>query len=215
MDPHGLAIKRVPLASLHLDPSNARTHGPENLEAIVGSLKRFGQAEPLVVQAGSGRVIGGNGRLVAMKQLGWTDCDVVELEVDDLKATALGIALNRTSELASWNEETLVKLLQELESQDALDGVGYSPQDIDALLAELDAGAELEGQCDEDEVPEPPEEPVTRPGDIWILGKHRLLCGDSGSVEDLDRLLDGARIQFVNTDPPYNVKVEPRSNNAI
>src|SRR5213594_1759723 len=163
-----LTIRRVPLDSLHLDPSNARTHGPENLEAIVGSLRRFGQAEPLVVQAGTGRVIGGNGRLVAMKQLGWTECDVVELEIDDLKATALGIALNRTSELASWNEETLVKLLQELESQDALDGVGYSPQDIDALLAELGAGAEPDGNCDEDEVPEPPEEPVTRPGDLWL-----------------------------------------------
>ena len=98
MEP-SLTIRRVPLDSLHLDPANAREHGPENLEAIVGSLRRFAQAEPLVVQKKTGRVIGGNGRLVAMKQLGWAECDIVEVDLDD--ATALGIALNRTSELAA------------------------------------------------------------------------------------------------------------------
>jgi DNA modification methylase len=72
-----------------------------------------------------------------------------------------------------------------------------------------------EGLCDPDEVPEPPDEPITRPGDLWILGEHRLLCGDAGRQEDVDRLLDGASVHLVNTDPPYNVKVEPRSNNAI
>src|SRR5512139_3076546 len=112
-EPH-LSVKRVPLDSLHLDPANARTHGPENLEAIVGSLKRFGQAEPLVVQKKSGRVIGGNGRLLAMRKLDWKDCDIVEVDVDDLTATALAIALNRTSDLAEWNDESLAKLLQEL-----------------------------------------------------------------------------------------------------
>ena len=143
MDHTSLAIKRVPLDSLHLDPANARSHGPENMEAIVGSLKRFGQAEPLVVHAGTGRVIGGNGRLVAMKTLGWQECDVVEVELDDLEATALGIALNRTSDLADWDEPTLAKILQELRAEDALDGVGYSEADIDALLDEL--GEDIDG----------------------------------------------------------------------
>ena len=72
-----------------------------------------------------------------------------------------------------------------------------------------------EGLTDPDEVPEPPDEAITQPGDLWILGDHRLLCGDSSKPEDVDRLLAGATIQLVNTDPPYNVKVEPRSNNAI
>ncbi len=80
METSSLVVRRVPLGSLHLDPANAREHGPENLEAIVSSLKRFGQAEPIVVQRSTGRVIGGNGRLVAMTQLGWTECDVVELD---------------------------------------------------------------------------------------------------------------------------------------
>jgi ParB-like chromosome segregation protein Spo0J len=90
-----LAVRRVPIASLHLDPANARSHPERNLDAIKASLARFGQAEPLVVQRSSSRVIGGNGRLVAMKALGWSECDVVELDIDDVAATALGIALKQ------------------------------------------------------------------------------------------------------------------------
>jgi DNA modification methylase len=86
--------------------------------------------------------------------------------------------------------------------------------DQDELARLLDPGIQ-DGQCDPDEIPEPPDEAVTQSGDLWILGEHRLLCGDAGKVEDVDRLLDGATIQLTNTDPPYNVKVEPRSNNAI
>ena len=210
-----LSIKRVPLDSLHLDPANAREHGPENLDAIIGSLKRFGQAEALVVQASSQRVIGGNGRLVAMRKIGWDECDIVELDVDDLKATALGIALNRTGELAQWNEETLGRMLKELRDAEAVDGVGYSNDEIDVLLADLQGDLADDYPGDEDAIPEPPEEPVTRPGDLWVLGRHRLLCGDSSDPAQVDRLLGGAKIHLINTDPPYNVKVEPRSNNAI
>ena len=215
MESTPLKVKRVPIADLHCDPSNAREHGEENLDAIAASLMRFGQAEPLVVQASTHRVIGGNGRLVAMKKLGWTECDIVELEIDDLKATALGIALNRTAELASWNDQTLAKLLEELKAQDSLDGVGYSPSDLDKLLDQIQAEAGGNADGDADEIPEPPDDAVTRLGDLWLLGPHRLLSGDSSSAEDVDRLLDGQHIHLVNTDPPYNVKVEPRSNNAI
>ncbi len=158
----------VPLTSLHLDPANARLHGTRNLGSIVASLQRFGQAEPLVVQAGTGRVIGGNGRLEAMKTLGWTECDVVELHCDDLTATALGIALNRTAELAEWDDSVLAGLLEELRTEDAIDGVGFSTEDIDALLAELgdEAG---QGDVDDPGPETPPEVPVTRPGDLWVL----------------------------------------------
>jgi len=138
MDTTTLHIKRVPIESLHLDPANARVHPDENLDAIEASLCRFGQAEPLVVQARTGRVIGGNGRLVVMKKLGWTECDVVELDIDDLTATGLGIALNRSAETAAWDEATLVKLLQELKAEDAIEGVGFDDEDIDALLAQLE-----------------------------------------------------------------------------
>jgi hypothetical protein len=211
----GLCIKRVPIESLHLDPANARAHGEANLDAIRGSLKRFGQAEPLVVHARTGRVIGGNGRLVAMKSLGWTDCDVVELDIDDLQATALGIALNRTAELATWDPSALARILDELQRNDALDGVGYSPGDLDELLADIAASAASPGEVDDPGPGEPPASPTTRTGEVWLLGKHRLMCGDSSSPEDVAKLLAGAPIHLVNSDPPYNVKVEPRSNNAI
>jgi ParB-like chromosome segregation protein Spo0J len=211
----GLEIERVPISALTLDPANARLHGAPNLEAIKGSLARFGQAEPLVVQRSTGRVIGGNGRLVAMKELGWTECDVVRLDVDELNATALGIALNRTADLAEWDAPVLAQLLDELRAEDALDGVGYTADDIDALLAEIQKDLEDGAETTEDEAPGLPEEATSRPGDLWILGSHRLLCGDSASPDDVDRLLGGEPIHLVNTDPPYNVKVEPRSNNAI
>src|SRR2546428_7987977 len=214
MEP-SLTIRRVPLDSLHLDPANAREHGPENLEAIVGSLKRFNQAEPLVVQKKTGRVIGGNGRLEVMKKLGWAECDIVEVDLDDLNATALGIALNRSASLASWNDSTLAKLLEELKVNDALEAVGYSNEDIGRLLDQLQLESGSGTGIDPDEIPEPPEEAVTRPGDLWALGPHRLLCADSAKAEDVDRLLQGAPVHLVNTDPPYNVRVEPRSNNAI
>ena len=209
-----LRVVRVPVAALAPDPSNARTHGPENLDAIKASLRRFGQAEPLVVQAGTRRVIAGHGRLKAMQALGWTECDIVELDVSGTDATALGIALNRTSELAEWDDGALAKILEQLRTEDGgLDGVGYSTAEIDRLLDELQAAAGTER--DLDAVPDPPAEATTRPGDLWVLGDHRLLCGDSASPTDLDRLLAGAPVHLVNTDPPYNVKVEPRSNNAI
>ena len=197
-------VERVLISSLHLDPANARSHGPGNMEAIVGSLKRFGQAEPLVVQAKSNRVIGGNGRLVAMKELGWTSCDVVRLDVDDLEATALGIALNRTSELAEWDDATLAKLLDELRNEDALEGVGYSGDDIDALLDELEGDADPK-DVDDQGPEEPPEVPISQVGGLWILGDHKILCGDSTDPLSYERLLGKERPALLSTDPPYCV----------
>jgi DNA modification methylase len=107
----------------------------------------------------------------------------------------------------------LARLLEELKKEGALEGVGYSEGDLDALLAEL-ADANL-GEYEEDQAPAPLDDAVSARGDVWRLGDHRLMCGDSANRADLERLLAGARIQLVNTDPPYNVKVEPRSNNAI
>jgi DNA modification methylase len=199
---------RLPLDALHPDPANARTHGERNLEAIRASLATFGQVEPLIVHAPTKRVIGGNGRLAAMRALGWTHADVVELDISDTQATSLAIALNRTAELAEWDLPTLGALLQSLPS---LDGVGFDADELQELLD----GLQVALPVDEDDVPAPPDTATTRRGDLWVLGRHRLLCGDSSLPADVDRLLAGAPIHLVNTDPPYNVKVEPRSNNAI
>jgi DNA modification methylase len=210
-----LTIRRVALSALHHDPANARSHDERNLDAIAASLRQFGQAEPLVVQRSSGKVIGGNGRMTAMKALGWTECDVVELDLDDTQATALGIALNRTGELAEWDLPALTKILESFKGTEVFDALGFDEKELNAMLDEVIAAGESLDGIVEDGAPALPDAATTRTGDLWILGDHRLLCGDSSKREDVERLLGGARIQLVNMDAPYNVKVEPRSNNAI
>jgi len=196
-----LIIRRVALADLHLDPANARLHGERNLEAIQASLARFGQAEPLVVQRSSGRVVGGNGRLVAMRSLGWTHADVVELDLSETQATALGIALNRTAELAEWDEQALGKLLASLEVDDALDGVGFDDDELkEALAALIEPGA-----VEDPGAVEPPAIATSQRGDVWLLGDHRLMCGDSTSSADFARLMRGEHATLLSTDPPYCV----------
>ncbi len=122
------------------------------------------------------------------------------------------IADNKTAEIAEWNYDLLpIELSALQEANYDLGLLGFNAEELAKLM---DTGVN-EGLTDPDEIPEPPDEAVTQPGDLWILGNHRLLCGNSSSPADLDRLLAGAAIHLVNTDPPYNVKVEPRSNNAI
>jgi DNA modification methylase len=199
-----LTIRRVPLTSLNLDPANARQHPATNVAAIKASLARFGQAEPLVVHKPTQRVIGGNGRLVAMRELGWTECDVVELDISEVQATALAIALNRTAETAEWDLPALTKLLESIRAEDTLDGVGFDDAELDQMLADL--AADLgPAEIDDPGPGEPPVTPVTRTGDLWILGAHRLLCGDSTSAQDVARLMDGEKAALFATDAPYCV----------
>ncbi|MEQ1893374.1 MAG: DNA modification methylase [Planctomycetota bacterium] len=206
-----MIITRVPLDSVHPDPANVRLHNERNLDAVKGSLARFGQQKPIVVDR-KGTIRAGNGTYAAAKALGWTEIDVVATDLEGVEAVAYAIADNRTSDLSSFDDEALAKLLIELREEEELAGTGFDDADLDKLLMEL--GKDLDG-IQQDEAPLAPLNPVTERGDLWVLGRHRLLCGDSSSAEDVDRLLAGAPIHLVNTDPPYNVKVEPRSNNAI
>ena len=122
------------------------------------------------------------------------------------------LADNKLAELAGWDEELLRGELAELRDADFnLELIGFDETELERLLADEPA----EGLTAEDACPEPLEAPVSRRGDLWILGNHRLLCGDSASREDVERLVEGGAVHLVNTDPPYNVRVEPRSNNAI
>jgi hypothetical protein len=205
-----LAIRRVPLDAIHPDPANARLHPERNLEAIKASLARFQQVEPLLLQKRSGRLIAGHGRLEAMHALGWTEAEIVELDVDDTTATALAIALNRSGETATWDVAALTRLIDSLKDEFPIGDLGFDQKALDDLLSEI-----TPIEVEQDEVPAPPDAATTRTGDVWVLGRHRLMNGDSSSSDDVDRLLDGAPIHLVNMDPPYNVKVEPRSNNAI
>src|SRR5262245_52715017 len=198
----------IPISSINFDPDNARLHSDENIEAIKKSLAEFGQDQPLVVQKQGMIVRKGNGRLKAALELGWEWIAAFVVDENDVRAVARAIADNRTAELASGDEPKLAELLKSIREVGEIDleVTGFSEADINQLLP-LD--------ITEDEIPEPPDHPITRPGDLWVLGNHRLICGDSSKAEDVDRLLDGNPIHIGNTDPPYNVRVEPRSNNAI
>ncbi len=156
-------VRRVPVSSLTIDPSNARKHNPKNLEAVAASIGRWGQVEPLVVQKSTGKVIGGNGRLEVLRSQGVAEVDINEVDLSDEEATALGIALNRTAELAEWDDETLSRLLATLPAD--LKGVtGFDAGDIGELLDRLSAPA-----AGDDDLPEAPKVAVTRPGDLWHL----------------------------------------------
>lgn len=113
-----LTITRKPISELHADPANVRRHSTRNLQAIGDSIRTFGQVEPLVVQKGTGKVIGGNGRLESFRAAGVKECDVVEIEISDSQATALAIALNRTAELAEWDTDALAQTLAALQIED-------------------------------------------------------------------------------------------------
>ena len=182
------------------------------VEAVARSIREYGFRVPLVVDA-NGVIICGHTRWKAAQKLGLEKVPVhVATDLTPEQVKAYRIADNKTAELAEWNYELLPIELGELARMNYdLGLLGFSDEELAKLL---DPGVK-EGLTDPDEVPEPPDEPVTRPGDLWILGIHRLLCGDAGKTEDVDRLLDGNPVHLVNTDPPYNVRVEPRSNNAI
>jgi DNA modification methylase len=182
------------------------------VDAVARSIQEFGFRQPIVVDD-EGVIIIGHTRLKGAKTLGLTEVPVhVARGLSPEKIKALRIADNKTAEIAEWNLELLPIELAELQGIDFnLDLLGFDQDELAMILNP----ALKDGQCDPDEVPAPPDEAITKPGDLWVLGDHRLLCGDSSKPEDVDRLLDGQPIHLVNTDPPYNVKVEPRSNNAI
>lgn len=207
-----LTIRRIALDTLHGDPANARLHGERNLEAIRASLARFGQAEPLVVQRSSQRVIGGNGRLLAMRELGWTQADVVELDLDDTQATALGIALNRTAELAEWDDRALAALFRSLPE---IEATGFEAADLDALIAEI-AAQDAPAGIDDPGPSDPPERATTIRGDLWILGDHRLLCGDSTDLADVKRVMgtDRATLVWAHACCTRATKASPSSRTA-
>jgi DNA modification methylase len=182
------------------------------VDAVATSIREFGFRQPIVVDKENVIVVG-HTRWKAAQQLGLATVPVhVAIDLTPEQAKAYRIADNQTNTLAEFDLDLLPLELHDLKDLNfdlSLLGFGESE------LAEMLAPPENEGLCDPDEVPEPPDQAITQRGDLWILGEHRLRCGDSASPADVDRLLDGEAIHLVNTDPPYNVRVEPRSNNAI
>ncbi len=199
-----LQVESTDVDRLFCSPANPRINDPA-VPHVAASIRRFGWQQPIVAKR-SGEVIAGNTRLKAAKELKLGKVPVIWFDGSDLDATAYSVADNRTHEYAEWDEPALAKLLEQLREEDALEGVGYSNEDIDALLEELDAASFDTKELDDPGPETPPEVPISRRGDLWVLGNHRLLCGDSTSTEDMVRLMDGDKAALLATDPPYCVK---------
>jgi hypothetical protein len=204
-------IEMRPLCEIQPYLQNPRHNDPA-VDAVATSIREFGFRQPVVLDENDVIVVG-HTRYKAAIKLGLERVPVhVAHGLTPAQIKAYRLADNQTATLASWDDDRLTQELMELQGMGFdLDVTGFSADE----LLRLTAPEATEGPTDADAIPEPPDEATTRPGDLWLLGTHRLFCGDAGKAEDVDRLLEGAPIHVVNSDPPYNVKLEPRSRNAI
>ena len=199
-----MEIQRVKLSELKHDKKNARRHDERNVEEIKRSLQEFGQHRPFVVQRGTNKVIVGNGMLDAMLSLGMTEGDAYIVDDDEETSIRRALADNRTGELASWDMAVLKDLFQDMGPD--VNVPGWDTSEIEEFFSLSSDGVKTE--IIEDEAPEPQPEAISKLGDIWLLGKHRLMCGDSTRAEEVDTLMNGAKADMVFTDPPYGMKKE-------
>jgi DNA modification methylase len=198
-------IEQISIADLIPYVNNSRTHSDEQVAQIAASIREFGFNNPILIDKDNG-IIAGHGRVQAARKLNLETVPCIRLEhLTETQRKAYIIADNRLALNAGWNEELLTIELNDLLADGfALDILGF---DSDELKSLLDPITPTEGLTDEDEVPEVPEEPKTKPGDIYQLGRHRLMCGDSTSIDAVEKLMDGQKADMVFTDPPYGISV--------
>ena len=200
-----LVIESRPIAALAPYPRNARTHSDAQVAQLAASIKEFGWTNPVLVDEANG-VIAGHGRLLAAKSLGLAEVPVIVLSgLSEAQRRALVLADNKLALNAGWDMQLLAAELTDLRTVGVdLGLLGFSEVDLASLLVDRTAGL-----TDPDEVPATPVNPVTRPGDLWLLGRHRLLCGDSTSADAVGRLLGPVKPHLMVTDPPYGVSYDP------
>jgi DNA modification methylase len=182
--------------------NNSRKHSDEQVAQISASIKEFGWTNPILID-GTNSIIAGHGRLMAARKLKMDEVPTIELDhLTDTQRKALVIADNKLALNADWDNTLLTIELDELLKDGfALDILGFNQDELAALLEP----EQVEGLTDEDAVPDVPEEPKTKLGDIYQLGNHRLMCGDSTSIDAVEKLMDGQKADMVFTDPPYNI----------
>jgi len=200
-------IKIVPVEKLIPYVKNSRTHSDGQVAQIAASIKEFGWTNPILVDGESG-VIAGHGRLLAARKLGQKEVPVIELaHMTESQKRAYVIADNQLAMNAGWDTTLLSLELADLKEQGfEMDVFGFDPKELDKLLEP----EQVEGLTDEDAVPEAPVEPKTKLGDIYQLGNHRLMCGDSTSIDAVEKLMDGQKADVLFTDPPYGIDFAPQ-----
>ncbi|MCC6716980.1 MAG: site-specific DNA-methyltransferase [Acetobacteraceae bacterium] len=202
-----IAVVSVPLASLIPYAANARTHSEAQVAQIAASIAEFGFVNPVLVDA-AGVLVAGHGRVLAAKRLGLASVPAIRLaHLTEAQARALRLADNQIALNSGWDEALLAAELARIRDEGVvdLDVLGFSGLELDQLLAAADGGDDAAL----DEAPPLPEVPITRPGDLWICGPHRVLCGDATKLEDVKRALGEGRLaDMAFTDPPYNVAYE-------
>lgn len=185
--------------------NNSRTHSDDQVSQVAASIKEFGFTNPILIDEDGG-VIAGHGRLMAAKKLNIESIPTILLEgLTPAQRKAYVIADNKLALNSGWDNELLALEIEQLKELDFdIDLLGFDADE----LAELIIEPEILPECDEDEVPEPPAKPISVLGDIWQLGNHRLMCGDSTSIDALDLLMEGQKAQAIITDPPYNQETQ-------
>jgi site-specific DNA-methyltransferase (adenine-specific) len=205
-------VERRKVAELIPYARNSRTHSDEQVSQIAASIKEWGWTVPCLIDP-EGGLIAGHGRILAAQKLGIAEvpCMVADGWTDAQKR-AYVIADNKLALNAGWDDEMLKVELGELSDLDFdLSLTGFDGDELGSLLAE----EPTEGLTDEDAVPEAPDDPVTVEGDVWILGRHRLMCGDSTSIDQMERLCESQLVDMWLTDPPYNVAYEGKTKDAL
>ena len=195
-------VEKVDINRLIPYARNARTHSDAQVDQIAASIREWGWTTPVLVDPDF-QIIAGHGRVMAAKKLGIGEVPVMVANGwSDAKKRAYVLADNKLALNAGWDEEILKLELDELQELGAdIELIGFSDDELAALNPEAE---QVPGLTDEDAVPEIPEQLVTVEGDVWLLGRHRLMCGDSTSIDDVDNLMDGKQIDFMFTSPPYN-----------
>tara|TARA_R100001086_G_scaffold53811_2_gene24061 strand:+ start:3268 stop:4473 length:1206 start_codon:yes stop_codon:yes gene_type:complete len=174
------------------------------IDEVAKSIKRFGFASPIIARTEDKMIIAGHTRFAAAKKIGFDKVPVRFMNLDLGEAQLLALADNKIGEIADWDEEKLKEILNDFQHED-LEGLGWSDEELASLI---DMPLESDFAGDPDEVPEVNEKAISVRGDIWVLGNHRLLCGDSTNADDVDRLIDGNQIDMVYTDPPYGINLD-------
>jgi len=200
-----LAIDYRPLAELIPYARNARTHSDAQVAEIAASIRKFGWTNPLLVDGANG-IIAGHGRLLAARKLGMVDVPVIELAgLSEAQKRAYVLADNKLALNAGWDQELLALEFGDLASLGFdLSLTGFGEDEIAALTSRGTSGL-----TDPDDIPEPPARPVSIAGDLWVMGRHRLICGDSTNAEDAERVLAGVTPHLLVSDPPYGVGYDP------